>query len=263
MVDIQIKDAIVTISLNRPEKRNALNNELLRLLREAIQQAAQRTDIRVLVLNGNGLVFCAGADLEFIRQLGEKKVSDEFAGLLSGLLEDIRTFPFPVIVNVQGACMGGANGILAAADIIIADVNTRFAFSEVKLGLVPAIISPYVLSKLPLSKAFDLLLTGRIFDASEAKHAGLVTYTGISGELDFLFRQVLNQILSSAPEAIKLTRKIIWEHVLQNKWEDNLQLSIDLFVNMASSAEAQEGINAFFEKRNPAWHKIGNSGIKS
>ena len=259
MIETYIQDSIITISLNRPEKRNALNNELLKLLREAIKQAAQRTDIRALVLNGNGSVFCAGADLEFVRQLGEKKVSDEFASLLSGLLEDIRTFPFPVIVKVQGACMGGANGILAAADIIIADVNTLFAFSEVKLGLVPAIISPYVLSKLPLSRAFDLLLTGRIFDASEAKHSGLVTYTGTTGELDFLFRQVLNQILSSAPNAIKLTRKIIWDHILQNKWEDTLQISRNLFVRVASSVEAQEGINAFFEKRSPGWNKNGTS----
>ncbi len=263
MIEVQIQDSIATISLNRPEKRNALNNELLKLLREAIQKAAKRTDIRALVLKGNGSVFCAGADLEFVRQLSDKKVSDEFAGLLSDLLEDIRTFPLPVIVKVQGACMGGANGILAAADIIIADVNTRFAFSEVKLGLVPAVISPYVLSKLPLAKAFDLLLTGRMFDASEAKHSGLVTYTGTTGELDFLFRQVLNQILSSAPNAVKLTRKIIWDHVLQNNWEDNLQLSRNLFVSMASSTEAQEGINAFFEKRNPAWNNDGNNRTKS
>jgi len=262
MIETHIHDSVVTISLNRPEKRNALNIEILKLLREAIQNSGHRTDIRVLVLNGKGSVFCAGADLEFVKQLSEESVSIEFADLLAGVLEDIRTFPFPVIVQVQGACMGGANGILAASDIVIADINTRFAFSEVKLGLVPAIISPYVLTKIPLSRAFDLLLTGRMFDSTEAKHAGLVTYTGTQAELDFIFRQVVSQIVSSAPNAIKLTRKIIWDHVLRNKWEDYLILSRDLFVDVAASAEAKEGINAFFEKRSPGWAENGNGKLK-
>jgi methylglutaconyl-CoA hydratase len=263
MIETLIQDSIVTVCLNRPEKRNALNLEMLTLLRDAIQQAGQRSDIRLLVLRGNGNVFCAGADLDFVRQLSEEAVAKEFAGLLSNLLEEIRSFPVPVLVQVQGACMGGANGILAAADIVIAEINTRFAFSEVKLGLVPAIISPYVLSKLPISRAFDLLITGRIFDATEAKHAGLITYTGTEGEIDFLFRQTATQILSSAPSAIKYTRKIIWDYILQNSWEDNVKQSCELFVSIATSAEAKEGINAFFEKRNPKWTGNGNGRIKN
>lgn len=258
MIEIQVHDSLVTISLNRPEKRNALNNELLLQLKEAIQQAAQNANIRLLVIKGNGDVFCAGADLDFIRQISDGKVALNFAELLSSVLEGLRLFPVPVVVQIHGACMGGANGIIAASDIVLADIGTRFGFSEVKLGLVPAIISPYVLSKIPLSKAFDLLLSGRMFDATEAKHAGLINYTGTPGELDFVFKQTISQILSSAPLAIQQTRKIIWDHVMQNRWENYLIQSQQLFVKMASSPEASEGINAFFDKRTPDWTKSNN-----
>ena len=258
MIEIQVQDSLVTISLNRPEKRNALNNELLLHLKEAIQHASQNANIRLLVIKGNGDVFCAGADLDFIRQLVDENVALEFAELLSSVLEEIRLFPVPVVVQVHGACMGGANGIIAASDIILADIGTRFAFSEVKLGLVPAIISPYVLTKLPLSRAFDLFLTGRLFDATEAKHAGLINYTGTPGELDFVFKQIVSQILSSAPLAIKHTRKNIWDHVMQTRWDSYLIQSRQLFVKMASSPEAIEGINAFFDKRTPNWTRSNN-----
>jgi methylglutaconyl-CoA hydratase len=259
MIETHIHDSVVTLSLNRPEKRNALNIELLTQLRTAIQNAAISSDIRVLVLKGNGKVFCAGADLDFLRQLSDEKITREFAKLLSGLLEDIRTFPVPVLVKVHGACMGGAIGIVAAADIIIADVNTPFAFSEVRLGLIPAIISPYVLSKLPLSRALDLMLTGRIFSAAEAKDSGLVTITGAESEIEFLLKQTISQILLSAPSAVKLTRKMIWDHALRNNWQEYCNQSQELFLKIASSGEAKEGVNAFFEKRDGSWSN-GNIG---
>ena len=193
MIETQIKDSLFYITLNRPEKRNALNIELLLLLKNAIKKASQQSGIRMLVIKGSGDIFCAGADLDFLRQIGKDKIASEFANILSSVLEDIRSFPVPVLTLIHGACMGGANGIVAASDITIAEINTRFAFSEVKLGLVPAIISPYVLSKLPLSKAFDLLLTGRIFDATEAKHCGLISNTATEGEMDFLFIRLLTR----------------------------------------------------------------------
>jgi methylglutaconyl-CoA hydratase len=263
MIETRIQDTIVLITLNRPEKRNALNNELLLLLRDAIRKAAQHSNIRLLVLKGNGNVFCAGVDLDFLKQLKQNSLAGEFANLLSSVLEDIRSFPVPVLAKVQGACMGGANGIIAAADIVLADINTRFAFSEVKLGLVPAIISPYVLNKMPLSRAFDLMLTGRTFDATEAMYSGLITFTGDERALDLQFAQILQQILSAAPLAIMSTRKLLWEYVLENRWNNYLKLSHQLFINMASSEEALEGINAFFEKRYPNWMDGINKNLVS
>ena len=175
-IKIQLGESMAWINLDRPEVRNALNAELIRELTEAFDWLNSRDDIRVIILKGNGPAFCAGADLAYMKEMAGFSYNQNIADAekLSKLFQTIYFCDKAVIVDVHGACIGGANGIVAAADIVIAEKETKFAFTEVRLGLTPATISPFVVSRIGNTAAKELMLTGRRFTAEEAKAFGLV-----------------------------------------------------------------------------------------
>ena len=244
------------INLDRPEVRNALNDMLIHELTEAFDWLNSRADIRVIVVKGNGKAFCAGADLNYMKSMAgfsyNQNITD--AEKLSKLFQTIYFCDKAVVVCVHGACIGGANGIIAAADIVIAEKATKFAFTEVKLGLTPATISPFVVTKIGNTAAKELMLTGRIFSAAEAKEFRLVNAIVEETEMVDAERQYIDHFLHASPDAIAECKSLLrmvsgtddrYSHVFQ-------QTSVAI-ANQRVSEAGQEGMKAFFEKRKANW----------
>ena len=252
-------ESIGWVNLDRSEVRNALNPELIRELTETFEWLDSRDDIRVIVLKGNGKCFCAGAALAYMKDMAgfgyNENVAD--AQSLSKLFQTIYFCNKAVIANVHGACIGGANGIIAAADIVIAERETKFAFSEVRLGITPATISPFVVAKIGNSAAKELMLTGRRFSAQEAKGFGLVNVVVDESEMIGTERQFIDHFLHASPDAVAECKNLL-RMVSGTADRFNpvfLQTSIAI-ANQRISKAGQEGMAAFFEKRKPEWDTL-------
>ncbi len=246
------------INLDRPEVRNALNAELIHELTEVFDWLNSRDDIRVIILKGNGKAFCAGADLEYMKAMAGFSYNQNLADAqnLSKLFQTIYFCNKAVIVDVHGACIGGANGIIAAADIVIAEKETKFAFSEVRLGITPATISPFVVQKIGNTAAKELMLTGRRFTADEAKAFRLVNVVVSEAEMIDTERQYIEHFLHASPDAIAECKNLLR---MVSGTDDRfspifMQTSVAI-ANQRISMAGQEGMAAFFEKRNPEWDK--------
>ena len=244
------------INLDRPEVRNALNAELIHELTEVFDWLNSRDDIRVIILKGNGKAFCAGADLEYMKAMAGFSYNQNLADAqnLSKLFQTIYFCNKAVIVDVHGACIGGANGIIAAADIVIAEKETKFAFSEVRLGITPATISPFVVQKIGNTAAKELMLTGRRFTADEAKAFHLVNVVVSEAEMIDAERQYIEHFLHASPDAIAECKNLLR---MVSGTDDRfnpiyMQTSVAI-ANQRISKAGQEGMAAFFEKRKPNW----------
>ena len=244
------------INLDRPEVRNALNAELIHELTEVFDWLNSRDDIRVIILKGNGKAFCAGADLEYMKAMAGFSYNQNLADAqnLSKLFQTIYFCNKAVIVDVHGACIGGANGIIAAADIVIAEKETKFAFSEVRLGITPATISPFVVQKIGNTAAKELMLTGRRFTAEEAKAFRLVNVVVSEAEMIDAERQYIEHFLHASPDAIAECKNLLR---MVSGTDDRfnpiyMQTSVAI-ANQRISKAGQEGMAAFFEKRKPNW----------
>lgn len=244
------------VNLDRPEVRNALNAEMIHELTEAFNWLNSRDDIRVIILKGNGKAFCAGADLIYMKEMAgfsfNQNVAD--AERLSKLFQTIYFCNKAVIVDVHGACIGGANGIIAAADIVIAEASTKFAFTEVRLGLTPSTISPFVVSKIGNATAKELMLTGRRFTADEAKAFGLVNIVVEEAGMVDVERQYIDHFMQASPDAVAECKHLLR---LVSGTADPfnpvfMQTSLAI-ANQRISEAGQEGMKAFFEKRKPEW----------
>ncbi len=257
-IKIQLGESMAWINLDRPEVRNALNAELIRELTEAFDWLNSRDDIRVIILKGNGPAFCAGADLAYMKEMAGFSYNQNIADAekLSKLFQTIYFCDKAVIVDVHGACIGGANGIVAAADIVIAEKNTKFAFTEVRLGLTPATISPFVVSKIGNTAAKELMLTGRRFTADEAKAFGLVNVVVDDAEMIDAERQYIEYFRQASPYALaeckNLLRMVSGTDDRFNPVFMNTSMAI---ANQRVSKDGQEGMKSFFEKRKPEWNK--------
>ncbi len=257
-IKIQLGESMAWINLDRPEVRNALNGELIRELTEAFDWLNSRDDIRVIILKGNGPAFCAGADLAYMKEMAGFSYNQNIADAekLSKLFQTIYFCDKAVIVDVHGACIGGANGIIAAADIVIAERQTKFAFTEVRLGLTPATISPFVVSKIGNTAAKELMLTGRRFTADEARAFDLVNVVVDEAEMIDTERQYIDHFMHASPYAIaeckNLLRMVSGTDDRFNPVFMNTSMAI---ANQRVSKAGQEGMNAFFEKRKPEWNK--------
>ena len=244
------------INLDRPEVRNALNAELIHELTEVFDWLNSRDDIRVIILKGNGKAFCAGADLEYMKAMAGFSYNQNLADAqnLSKLFQTIYFCNKAVIVDVHGACIGGANGIIAAADIVIAEKETKFAFSEVRLGITPATISPFVVQKIGNTAAKELMLTGRRFTADEAKDFRLVNVVVSEAEMIDTERQYIEHFLHASPDAIAECKNLLR---MVSGTDDRfnpifMQTSVAI-ANQRISKAGQEGMAAFFEKRKTEW----------
>jgi len=248
------KNHTVWVTLNRPEVHNAMNEEMIAELTEVYLSCEKEKDVRAVVLTANGKSFCAGADLNYMKNIAtlgtDKNVED--AKKLAHLFKSIYNCPIPTIALVFGSAFGGANGIIASCDIVIAEENTIFAFSEVKLGIAPATIAPFVIRRIGEFGAKELMLTGKRFKTSEAKKWNLVNHIYNKDKEDNPLNAILKQFGSSAPEAVKETKKLIRD-ILGKDINEGIDYTSKLIATLRASGEGQEGMAAFLEKRKPNW----------
>jgi methylglutaconyl-CoA hydratase len=234
---------ILRVTLAKPERRNAFDAELIGELRAAFADVG---DARVVLLAGEGESFCAGADIEWQRSAIDLSFDDnvEDAMRLFAMMKAIDDCPAPVVARIQGYALGGGSGVVAAVDVGIAAGDAVFGFSEVKLGIVPAVISPFVLPKIGESAARRYFLTGERFDAQTALRIGLVQE--VAPELDAAVERVVGELLSSGPQATREAKRLIR---LRPQGEETAQLA----ARLRASKEGQEGLRAFLERRSPSW----------
>lgn len=255
MLDIQQDGPVVRLTLNRPDVRNAFNDELVAAITAAAREIAATRRARVVVLQGAGTVFCAGADLNWMSRMvaysREENVID--ASRLALMYQVLDTLPVPVIARVQGAALGGGAGLASVADIVVADEGAVFGFTEVKLGILPAVISPYVLRKIGVSAARELFLTGARFPATRAREIGLVHYVVPAGALDARVDEAAAELISSGPAAMAVAKELI-RHIAGELPDDVIGLTSETIARQRVSDEGQEGMRAFLEKRKPSWH---------
>lgn len=245
---------VTTVTLNRPDVRNAFNEALIGELSEWARSVPTDGSVRVVVLQGAGTVFCAGADLHWMSKvLGlsrEENLADAHqAAAMYGALDAI---PVPLIGRIHGAALGGGAGLAAVCDLVVATDDTMFGFTEVTLGIVPAMISPYVLRKIGLSAARELCLSGARFSAARAKELGLAHEVVTPGELDDTVQRHVQQFLKASPSAIAATKRLL-QDVYGHRPADVRALTVHAIANQRVSPEGQEGMRAFLDKRKPTW----------
>lgn len=251
----ETKAQVLYLSLNRPDVRNAFNADLIAELTAAFTTEAAAPSVRVVVLQGSGPVFSAGGDLNWMKQAAtytrEQNIID--ANKLSHLLETINSCPLPVIAKVHGAAMGGGTGLVSVADYVIAEAQMKFAFSEVKLGLIPACIGPFVLAKMGASAARALFLSGETFSAERALQVGLIHKIALGADaLEQETQGLIDTLLANSPAALK-TAKSFLATLPTLKTTDQHDLAAQTLAALRASPEGQEGIRAFLEKRKPQW----------
>ena len=255
-IKVQLGESMAWVNLDRPEVRNALNAELIHELTDVFNWLDSRDDIRNNNLKGNGKAFCAGADLDYMKEMAKYNHLQNLADAqkLSKLFQTIYFCNKAVIVDVHGACIGGANGIIAAADIVIAEKETKFAFSEVRLGITPATISPFVVNKIGHTAAKELMLTGRRFTADEAKDFCLVNVVVDESEMIDTERQYIDYFLQASPEALAECKNLLrMVSGTDDTFNPIFQQTSQLIAAQRVSKAGQEGMKAFFEKRKPNW----------
>lgn len=256
-ISINQQNNVATIKLNRPDLHNAMNDIMITELTEAFIEIPKNSSVRVIVLRGNGKSFCAGADLNYMKSIAgfgfDENVKD--GKKLAALFLSIYDCALPTIALVHGAAFGGANGLLAACDIVIAEENTTFAFSEVKIGIAPATISPFVIKRIGEFGAKELMMTGKRFKSVEAEKWHLVNISVPEEKLEETLQSYIKQLLSSAPEAVKITKNMIGEVIASDDFDQTISSMARLIATLRASAEGQEGMAAFLEKRKVKWVK--------
>lgn len=248
--------AVLTVALNRPEVHNALTPTMIRELTAVFQTIPNQKDVRVVVLTGNGRSFCAGADLSFMRAAADytfaENVQDGEA--IFDLMLMVDQCPKPVIGRVNGAAIGGGVGLVSCCDIVVAVDRAKFGFSEARLGIVPAVISPFVLAKIGADNARELFLTGERFAAVQAQRIGLVNHVVAEEALDTAVNERIAQLLQAAPGAQAAAKELIRQVSHQPK-EATRGYTANLIASLRDSEEGREGMSSFLEKRKPWWQQ--------
>jgi methylglutaconyl-CoA hydratase len=251
---IETTGPVIRITLNRPDVRNAFNEELIAELTMWAKSVKPGPDTRVAILAGAGRAFCAGADLTWMSKMvaytHDENVRD--ARAMAMMFEALDQLPIPLIGRVHGAALGGGAGLAAVCDIVAAAEDTAFGFTEVKLGILPAVIAPFVIAKIGVSAARELFLTGARFSATRAREIGLVHAVGAEGELDRLIARYVNEVQTAGPRAVAAAKALIAE-VSRRDRTGATEYSIDAIAVQRVSAEGQEGMRAFLDKRKPSW----------
>lgn len=242
------------VTLNRPEVLNALDETALDELAALFRSLARDRSVRAAVVAGAGKDFCAGADIGWMRRAADygQGQNRRDATRLIHMCRALDEAPFAVVARVQGNCFGGALGIVAASDIVIAEASARFRFSEVRLGLIPAVVSTFVLPKIGLSQARRLFLTAENFDAETAQAVGLVHALAPLDGLDREVGRVVDQVLQNGPAAVREAKAYL-RRLEGMPRARRLAHSVSALARIRSSPEAKEGLSAFLEKREPSW----------
>ena len=250
----QIDGPVAWLTLNRPTLHNALNAELIAEFHRACQALAANREVRAVVLSGAGPSFCAGADLNWMQASlhysHAENVAD--AAQLDGLLAALDQLPQVVIGRMHGAALGGGVGVLSCCDIVVASAESRFGLTEVRLGLIPAVIARFVVAKIGVGQARALFVSGRRFGAEEAQRLGLIHEIVAADELDGAVHALIKAVLHNGPAAITAAKALL--RATQQLEETALRTyAIEAIAATRTSPEGQEGLRAFLEKRRPAW----------
>jgi methylglutaconyl-CoA hydratase len=255
-LSIEKLDSVSWCKLNRPEVRNAFNSEMIAELTHFARNLDR--EVRAVVLLGEGPVFCAGGDLRWMQQSLEmdREQNRQDARRLAEMYFALDRLHVPLIGSIHGAAFGGGAGLVCVCDYAIAQTGTKFSFSEVRLGIVPACISPFVLRKIGPGYARSLFLTAERFEAQRAYEIGLVHRIAASPEeAQDLVKEKIQQVLECGPEAIGHTKNLLFELLFASGDEEQLNRAADLLASVRISEEGQDGLRAFLEKRKPRWHR--------
>jgi len=246
-IQITEKGPLTRVTLNRPEVRNALNETMIKELLQVFRSCGENNTTRVILLEGAGETFCAGLDLEYILKSGQAEFTENIrlATELAQMYRMIYENPKAVIAKVHGPVVAGGFGLVAVSDLAVSGENARFSLSEIKIGLIPALIGPYCVKKIGHSRFCSLGITGRWIDAAEAQHLCLVQEVVPLKELEQQTIRTVNELLKAAPGAITKFKAYCRSMSLQD--------SPKLIAAVQASEEGQEGISAFLEKRPPKW----------
>lgn len=252
----EVSGSVARITLDRPETKNAFHDEVIGELIRTWEELSDRKDTRVMVLESRGDVFSAGADLHWMKRMADYDFSENVADAekLWACVEKLHLLPFPTLCRVQGPAFGGALGLMAACDIVLAAETAAFAFSEVRLGLAPAVISPFVARKVPPAQLADTFLSGRRFTAKEAEMWGLVTRAVPEADLDETVEKFIRRILSGSPSAQRSIKDLL-NRIPFSSSAKARSFTTSLISELRASEEGKEGINAFFDRRKPSWAK--------
>lgn len=248
---------IATLVLNRPDTSNAFNAEMIREMTDAIARCATDTAVRALILRSSGRHFSAGADIHWMRSMAGMSFAENRADAvqLSQLMRSLHEFPAPTIARITGASYGGALGLITCCDMAFASDDATFCLSEVRLGLVPAVISPYVIRAIGERASRRYFLTGEIIDVAQAEKLGLIYRAGSPEALDGIIHGICESVLKNGPVATQEAKRLL-QQVAGLPLNDELRdQTIDLIARLRVSREGQEGLNSFLEKRKPDWSK--------
>jgi len=250
------EDSVARVTLNRPEIHNAFNEIMIQDLIDVFKNISEDNEVRVVVLTGNGKSFCAGADLNWMKKVVDFSYEENLKESLelAELFYLIYSLPKPTIARVNGAAIGGGAGLVAVCDIVIASDKAKFSLSEVKLGLVPACISPYEVRRVGEKNCRELFLTGERIDAQKALEFGLVNQVVPNDELDNAVDELVKQLLNSGPNALTMCKKLL-QNVPLMSFEEVKKYTAEMIASLRMSEEGQEGMNAFLQKRKPNWAK--------
>ncbi len=247
-----VPGGLARLTLARPERKNAFDAALVAELVMALAEIGPST--RAVVLAGEGDAFCAGADLGWMRSMAdytrEQNVADSLT--LAGMFRALYDLPMPLIARVQGAAIGGGAGLVAVADIAVASTEATFAFTETRLGILPAVVSPYVVRKIGAAHATALFVTGLGFDALRALELGLVEAVEEPPQLDARVEAIVSAILAAGPRAVNAAKRLVRE-VEGRRPAEVVSLTVERIAEARVSAEGQEGMRAFLEGRPPRW----------
>lgn len=251
-IAIDTKDHITTVTLNRPDVRNAFNEVVIAELTEAFRSIPP--EIRVVILQGAGALFCAGADVDWMKQsrTHTEAQNREDAQRMSAMFRAIDECPKAVIGRVHGLALGGGSGLTACCDMVLAAEGTQFGFTEVRLGIVPAVISAYVLPKIGAAHARRYFLTGERFGTEAALRMGLIHEVAPVDQLDARVANLAAQILECGPSAVSIAKQLVRD-VLPRSRGEAVRHTVETIARVRVTPEAQEGLGAFLEKRKPQW----------
>ena len=250
-----VSGGVATITLTQPEIRNAFSDEVIVALMQAFETAGSRPDVRAIVLAAEGPAFCAGANLHWMSRMADYSRDENRvdAGELAKMLRSIYECPKPTIARVQGDVYAGGVGLVACCDMAVAVESAVFCLSEVKIGLMPATISPYVIRAMGARAAHRYFLTGERFNAREAHRIGFVHEVAEAEQLDSVVDQWLKHLLSAGPEAVKACKRLVID-VAEREINDQLiAATVEGIAEIRASSEGKEGVQAFLAKRKPNW----------
>lgn len=246
---------LATLTLNRPDLHNAFNDEMIAEITAAFDQLGRDPAVRLIVLAGAGKSFCAGADVHWMKRMVGYSLAENVADAttLAAMLRTVHDCPRPVIARVHGAALGGGTGLVAACDFAVALDSALFGFTEARLGIIPAVISPYALDKIGTGHARRYFLTAERFNAADALRIGLVQHVATSAAgLDEWIAKIAAEILANGPQAVAAAKALI-DDVAACPWECVAELTARRIAERRVSDEGQEGLKAFLEKRKPRW----------